>query len=298
MKGDKMNRYKRAVSLVLIFIMLTACAVPALADNSSSRAVIGADLSDEQIDTVYSYFGFPRGSVWEMKVTNAEEREYLQSFVDNSVIGSKSISCVFLQLMPEGSGIDISCVNIGWCTPEIYSSALITAGVTDIKIIVAAPFEVSGTAALTGIYKAYEDITGIKLGDDVKLASTQELTVGGELAEEIGGSDTAAIINELKLILDETRKMSDDELKAEIKRIAALYNVNLSDSQLRQLTELCRSLEKLDTDGITQRVENVKETITKVVEAKDKLVDFFGKVQNFFVELGNFIDRVKAFFDK
>ncbi len=42
----------------------------------------------------------------------------------------------------------------------MYISALATAGITDARIIVASPFEVSGTAALTGVYKAYEDMTG------------------------------------------------------------------------------------------------------------------------------------------
>lgn len=50
--------------------------------------------------------------------------------------------------------------HITYCTSQMYISALATAGITDAKITVTAPFDVSGTAALTGVYKAYEDITG------------------------------------------------------------------------------------------------------------------------------------------
>ena len=63
--------------------------------------------------------------------------------------------------------MDVTTSNITWCTPEMYISALATAGITDAKVVVAAPFEVSGTAALTGVYKAYEDMTGKKLDQKI-----------------------------------------------------------------------------------------------------------------------------------
>lgn len=128
----------------------------------------------------------------------------------------------------------------------MYISALATAGITDAKVVVAAPFEVSGTAALTGVYKAYEDMTGKKLDDVAKLVSTQELTITGELANEIGTMDSTSIVNDLKLMLDETKNMTDDQIKQEIIEIAKQYNVTLTDAQINQLITLCRSLEKLD----------------------------------------------------
>ena len=46
--------------------------------------------------------------------------------------------------------------NINWVTDAMYTNALITAGVKDAEIQITAPFKVSGTAALTGLMKAYE----------------------------------------------------------------------------------------------------------------------------------------------
>ena len=204
---------KKILSVLLAVLCLTALATPAYAELNQSRAVIGADLNDEQIAAVYQAFGVSRGSVIELKVTNQEERQYLEGYVDSAIIGTRSISSVYVELLPEGSGMDVTTSNITWCTPEMYISALATAGVTDAKVVVAAPFEVSGTAALTGIYKAYEDMTGKKLDDLAKLVSTQELTITGELAEEIGSMDSTAIVNDLKLMLDETAKMSDEEIR-------------------------------------------------------------------------------------
>ena len=273
--------------------MAVGMIVPAYAENIQSRAVIGADLTDDQIAAVYNAFGIKRGDAIELRVTNGEERQWLQGYVDESLIGTRSISCVYVELLPEGSGMDVTTSNITWCTGEVYISALATAGITDARIIVAAPFEVSGTAALTGVYKAYEDMTGKKLDDLAKLVSTQELTITGELANEIGGMDSTSIVNDLKLMLDETQKMTDDEIRAEIIDIAGRYNVSLTNTQIQQLIDLCRSLEGLDADSLKARVEEVQGTLQKVSDAKTKVVGFVETVKKVVTSVSSFFDRIK-----
>ena len=217
---------KKVISLILCVLMLGSCM--AFADTiEGSRTVIGADLDADDIAYVYKEFGISQGDVKELTVTNAEEREYLKGLVDESLIGTKSISCVYIEALADGKGLDVQVKNITWCTPDMYMNAMVTAGITDANVKIVAPFDVSGTAALTGIYKAYEDITGKKLDEDAKLVGTQELTVTAELAEEIGSADSAAIVNQLKLILDETKNMTDDQLREEIKKIAEEYDVKI-----------------------------------------------------------------------
>ncbi len=284
---------KKLITILLIIVMAVGMIVPAYAENIQSRAVIGADLTDDQIAAVYNVFGIKRGDAIELRVTNGEERQWLQGYVDESLIGTRSISCVYVELLPEGSGMDVTTSNITWCTGEMYISALATAGITDARIIVAAPFEVSGTAALTGVYKAYEDMTGKKLDDLAKLVSTQELTITGELANEIGGMDSTSIVNDLKLMLDETQKMTDDEIRAEIIDIAGRYNVSLTNTQIQQLIDLCRSLEGLDADSLKARVEEVQGTLQKVSDAKTKVVGFVETVKKVVTSVSSFFDRIK-----
>ena len=284
---------KKIFSLLLALLLVAGMAVPAYADVNQSRAVIGADLSDEQVEAVYGMFGIRRGDAIELKMTNAEERTYLEGYVDNSLIGTRSISCVYVELLPAGSGMSVTTSNINWCTGEMYISALATAGITDASIIVAAPFEVSGTAALSGVYKAYEDMTGKKLDDLAKLVSTQELTVTGELAAQIGAMDSTAIVNELKLMLDVTQTMSDDEIRAEIREIASRYNVNLTNTQVEQLLSLCRSLEGLDAESLKARVQDVQNTLQKVSDAKTKVVGFVQGVKKVVDSVSGFFDKIK-----
>ena len=284
---------KKLITILLIIVMAVGMIVPAYAENIQSRAVIGADLTDDQIAAVYNAFGIKRGDAIELRVTNGEERQWLQGYVDESLIGTRSISCVYVELLPEGSGMDVTTSNITWCTGEMYISALATAGITDARIIVASPFEVSGTAALTGVYKAYEDMTGKKLDDLAKLVSTQELTITGELANEIGGMDSTSIVNDLKLMLDETQKMTDDEIRAEIIDIAGRYNVSLTNTQIQQLIDLCRSLEGLDADSLKARLEEVQSTLLKVFDAKTKVVGFVETVKKVVTSVSSFFDRIK-----
>ena len=274
-------------------IFVFSMSLTAYADEIQSRAVIGADLNDEQIGSVYGMFGTEQGETIELYVTNAEERQYLEGYVDDAVIGTRSISCVYIELLPEGSGMDVTTSNITWCTGEMYISALATAGITDARIIVASPFEVSGTAALAGVYKAYEDMTGKKLDELVKLVSTQELTITGELADEIGSMDSTSIVNELKLMLDQTKNMSDEEIRAVILEISERYGVKLTETQIKQLISLCRSLEGLDAESLKTRVEEVQGTLQKVSDAKTKVVGFVEKVKVVIGSVSGFFEKIQ-----
>ena len=285
-------KMKKLIS-ALLAVCLLAGAVPALAvDAGEARAVIGANLTDEQIADVYKNFGISRGNVTELRVTNADERKYLSGYVDDSVIGTNSISCVYIEVLDEGEGLDVTTSNINWCTSQMYVSALATAGITDAKIIVAAPFEVSGTAALTGVYVAYEDITGEKLDETAKLVSTQELTLTAELADKIGSYDSVEIVNELKLLLGETRNMTDEQLRAEIVSIASDLGVTLTDTQINQLISLCRSLEKLNPDELKAKVESVQNTIAKLGQAKETVSNFLTGVKNVWNSIVDFFKNI------
>ena len=285
-------KMKKLIS-ALLAVCLLAGAVPALAvDAGEARAVIGANLTDEQIADVYKNFGISRGDVTELRVTNADERKYLSGYVDDSVIGTNSISCVYIEVLDEGEGLDVTTSNINWCTSQMYVSALATAGITDAKIIVAAPFEVSGTAALTGVYMAYEDITGEKLDETAKLVSTQELTLTAELADKIGSYDSVEIVNELKLLLGETRNMTDEQLRAEIVSIASDLGVTLTDTQINQLISLCRSLERLNPDELKAKVESVQNTIAKLGQAKETVSNFLTGVKNVWNSIVDFFKNI------
>lgn len=261
-------------------------------DESEERVTMGADLTETQREAVYADFGIEEGSVTELSVTNAEERVYLEGLVPDGKIGSVALSCIYIKTMPEGSGLTIELHNINYCTESMYKSALTTAGIADAAVIVSAPFPVSGTGALTGAYKAYEDITGTSLSDLAKSVGAEELVVTGELAEYIGSDDATEMINELKGMLDLTVEMTDDEVRTEIQKLADMYNVSLTDSQVEQVLKLVRSLEGLDADELQDKLVGIAKAAQTVNAAGETVSAVVDSVKGFFSSVGTFFTNV------
>jgi uncharacterized protein YpuA (DUF1002 family) len=153
-KSEEHMMKKLLTGALLVVMMLTFFAASALAvAPGEARVTLGADLTDDEIDQIYEDFGLERGAVTEITVTNDEERAYLAGLVPDRKIGSVALSCIYITTLDEGSGISVTTNNINWCTVDMYVNALVTAGVEDARVMVSAPFDVSGTAALTGVYK-------------------------------------------------------------------------------------------------------------------------------------------------
>ena len=290
---------KRAIALILILALMLPVMAASATDSLNVRVVVGADLTDEQINQVYASFGRTRGSVTELIMTNEMEHGYLDGSVDASVIGTRSVSCVYVEKRAAGTGLEVSTTkNITYFTPEMYISVLTTAGITDARIIIDAPFEVSGTGALAGIYYAYENLTGKTLGELQTAASSQELTVTGDLASAIGSADAEDIVSDVKDVLGQTADMTDEELKSFLQAICTQYNVSLSDEQINELISLCRSLESLDEAGLLEKVTEMQGTIGKVSDAATGIMGFFRAVKNVISAISDFFTKIKTVFGK
>lgn len=80
-----------------------------------------------------------------LRITKDMEHQYLDESLGSSVVGSHSLSSVLLIPQESGAGLTVETHNINYCTIAMYRNALLTAGVQDAKVIVAAPMPISGT---------------------------------------------------------------------------------------------------------------------------------------------------------
>lgn len=285
---------KKFIAAVLAIAASFTLFLPAAlaVDAGEERVTMGADLTDRQREAVYQDFGIEEGAIKELTVTNAEERSYLEGLVPDGKIGSVALSCIFIKTLEEGSGLSIELHNINYCTEDMYINALTTAGISDASVIVSAPFPVSGTGALTGAYKAYEDITGTSLSDLAKAAGAEELVITGELAEYIGSEDATQMISELKSMLDKTQDMTDDEVRAEIRNLAEMYNVSLTSAQLEQVLSLVRKLEGLDADELQEQLVGIAKAAQTANKASEVASKVYEDVKGFFASVGSFFSGV------
>lgn len=275
-------KLKKVIAMFLAVLLgLTALSGFAMADGQS-RVVLGEDLTNKQEAAMLDYFGVDAGEVKTLYLTHDEEVAWLGALLPADKLGKRALSSIYIKEAAEGSGLNIKTKNINWVTPEMYMAALTTAGIVDADIRIAAPAKVSGTAALAGVCKAYEDITGITLSRDAKEVAAQELVLTGQLSDFLGATDAATLVNQLKSMLDQVKGMSDDEIRSLIRQAAEDNSVSLNDAQVEQLLNLVKRLASLDIDPdlLLQQTQQLKALTDKLGGLQDSTKGFAGWISN------------------
>ena len=244
-------------SIVLGFALAACCVMPAMAD--SRRVVtLGADLTQDQQNTMLKYFGVNADSVDIIYINNNDERKHLGSYVPLEQIGTKTFSCALVAPTTKG-GIQVKTANLSWVTCNMIASTLSTSGVTNCQVVAASPFEVSGTGALTGVIMAYETASDVTLDESKKELANEELVATGNLADEVGQSKATAVINETKLQVIENNITDISEITNIVNNISNDYDVTISDDQSEEIAGLMQKIAEQEYD-ITQ----LKATLERV----------------------------------
>lgn len=286
-----MKYIKKKLALVMALVMAMSVSITgtAFAADGDAYLALGSNLSDEEKATVLSLLGVSDTNDYNIiYVTNAEEHQYLDKYVSSDQIGTRALSSVLIK-ENGGSSINVTTHNIGYCTEDMYRNALATAGLSGADVVVAGPFEISGTAALVGTIKAYENMTGEDVGDEVIEGSVDEITTTGEVGEEIGDTDAAEqIIADVKEDLANNPDMSDSELEEAIRDAAEEAGIELSDSTLQKIKEMLQNLQGLDIDwdNLKQQSSSILEDLKGVVDA-DKAEGFINRIIAWFKSLFN-----------
>lgn len=250
---------------------------------------LGSDLTKEQREQMLDLFHIPdQDSVKIVYVTNEEEREYLKGMVSEDKIGTKAISSAYVEILGENQKIQVETYNIDWVSKEMLANALVTAGVENAKVIAAAPFAVSGTAALTGVMKAFEAASGKDIPKEAKSAANEELVVTGQLGEELGEDKAAAFIKEVKERIVKDRIKDPEEIKRVIVEVAARLNIKLSESQINSIIDLMKKIANLDLDiqKIRDQLSNMAEGLDQIKKAVDENKGLLQRI----------IDMLRSFF--
>ncbi|WP_394863525.1 DUF1002 domain-containing protein, partial [Paraclostridium bifermentans] len=193
-------KFKQRVSTLALTGMIIASSSAIVFADQTNVITLGENLTPQQKEDMLKYFNAPKGSYEEITINNQEEKEALKGIAPPSVVGNRTISCSYVQPTKTGSGINVQTANLTWVTASMLSNALVTAGMQDANVIAAAPFNVSGTGALTGVMKAFEDATGKPLDPEKKKLANQELMVTGAIAgkDGVGQEKAAAAVNDIK----------------------------------------------------------------------------------------------------
>lgn len=261
---------------------------------------LGADLTAEQQAVVLAALGVNADDLASYNVTyvtNAEEHQYLDSYIDSSKIGTKAWSSVVIVKRDKGYGIKISTSNINYCTIGMYKNALVTAGIEDADIIVAGPKPIAGTAALVGIFKAYTEISGGELSEENIDTALNELVLTGQLESTTGATadEIEGMVAYLKQQVAAGALTDENSISEAIDDACDQFDVTLTDEEKSDLIDLLLKIKDLDLD--------VDSLLTQAQSIYDKLADMGidtsvgsgigAKLSEFFSGIA---DAIKSFF--
>lgn len=272
-----MKKSKKIIPFVVTLSLFASC-LPMVAKADSSKVVtLGANLSDEQKNDMYEYFGTSADKVETIEVTNDDERKYMEGIATESQIGTRTYSCSYVE-PTESGGIQVKTANLTFVTSSMIASTLTTSGVENCNVVAASPIEVSGTGALTGIMMAYETASGETLDEGQKEAATEELVTTGELADAIGQEEATDLMNNIKQEVIEEGITDKDEIQDVVEDNADNLNITLTQEQLDKIVALMEKISQYDYD---------------VKALKDTLENLAGKSEGFFAKIWN---SIKGFF--
>ncbi len=256
---------------------------------------LGEDLTSQQKNTVMEYFQeWTNGkSLQYISVSNQEERSYLEGVVDDELIGSRAISSAYCELLDKGKGIEVQTENITAITPFMYANALVTAGIEDARVVVAAPFEVSGTAALTGIIKAFETASGENLKEENKTTAHEEMAETSELGDRIGQEDAGKLIFEVKKKVVAEDISDPEEIRKIILEISADLNIKLSEEDINRIVVLMQKIQQLNISAgqLGSQMQNLERKLDELQNSGEEAV---GLLKKLLAALENLITSIKS----
>lgn len=258
---------KRSMIVAALCSMCLALSnpIPAMAD-ASKVVTLGADLTDEQKNTMMKYFKADASQVQIITVNNQDERNYLGKYISSAQIGTRTLSCAYVKPTQSG-GIKVRTANLNYVTCNMLANALSTAGVSNCEAVAACPYEVSGTGALTGVMMAYETASGKQLDSTKKDLATKEVVVTGDVAQQVGGDNATNIINQAKLQIIGDNVQNADEIYNIVNNIAIQNNVSLSSDELNTITALLQEIvqQNYEIQEMKQTLESIQKNLDKTM---------------------------------
>ncbi|SER81539.1 DUF1002 domain-containing protein [Salisediminibacterium halotolerans] len=284
----KNNPILTSLLLVAAACLAFGSAVSADAAPGDEIVTLGEDLNEEQRSALLNEMDADEDEVLIVTVSNEEEHEYLGDYISAGVIGSNALSSSKITILEDGEGLDVESNKIDWVTDGMYANALITAGVKDADVYVTAPFDVSGTGALTGLLKAYEASTDEVIPEEQKDVANEEMVKTAELGDEYGTEDATELMIQIKEAVADEDVDTAEDLRQLIDEKADEVGIDLTEEEREGLVSLFERMKDLDIDwdSVRDQIDSIRDNIADIVDSEEaqglirSFLNFFEEVIN------------------
>jgi len=156
LRQKTVGQHRLMAILAMLAIMLTALAHPVTATGQERIVALGESNDESQRAEVLRFLDATE-SDQVVTVTVDETVQAMDGVFDLAGIDT-AYSSTALTCDPVGTGITVSTRNIEVIPPELYALTLLTAGMSDVQLAVAAPDNAPalGMTAMTGVFKTWQ----------------------------------------------------------------------------------------------------------------------------------------------
>ncbi|OZS77942.1 hypothetical protein CF394_09310 [Tetzosporium hominis] len=293
--------------LIMLLAILLLAPFTAFADGENQEVideklgvpivVYGANLTAEQKTSVQKALNVSESSTVEEITVTGED---LATYIKDGNPSARMFSSAKITRTDEGKGLVISIVtpdNITQVTNDMYANAMLTAGIENATVEVAAPSPVTGHSALVGIYKAYE-ASGEKLDSERTDVANEELSVATVLSEEAGidQEKVSELLTEIKKQIAEQNPATREDVEQIVNDQLSNLQIELSEQDRQLLIDLMDRIRQLDIDFSqwSTQLEDLSKSIQDQIGSITENEGFWNGVRNFFNDL---ISSIRSLFN-
>lgn len=179
----------RLLAILTLLVIIWPARLESVGATDQARTIsLGESNTQAQQDQVLDFLGAAETDQV-VTVTVDETVQSMGTLFDVSGIDT-AYSSTAMTCTTEGSGIEVTTRNIKFIPPEVYALALLTAGMSDVQLAVAAPDDAPalGMTAMTGVFRTWDMASCSGSGSDPvrRQLALEELALIAGIGQESG----------------------------------------------------------------------------------------------------------------
>jgi uncharacterized protein YpuA (DUF1002 family) len=249
-KGGRQDRLLIVFATLAILLSTLPGSAAATTTEQARTVAIGESNNQMQRDEILDFLG-ATDTDQVVTVTVDETVQSMGGVFDVSGIDT-AYSSTALSCRPEGSGIEVTTRNIEVIPPELYALALLTAGMSDVELAVAAPNDAPalGMTAMTGVFKTWGMTPCSGAGGDPvrRQLALEELALIAEIGQEPGAvrQTTLVVFEAQREVIGE--QVTTDQLDAIVASRAEAADLDLGDEDQAAIVDFLDRLSGAEID--------------------------------------------------
>lgn len=290
----------------IVSTFMFGMATPVFAQSEKTEAVVtlGANLTKSERLQMLDAFGVKANEVKIIDVTNQDIREQLGLDTSKPIpASSQSISSSYVVVKDKG-GINVTTNNLTEVTGSMLANALLTSGVNNADVKADAPFKVTGTAALMGILKGFEDASGEELSLPKKEAAREEISLTNNLSnaktkdgQTLGKDEAAVVVNDIKTDVIKDKPKNDEEIGKIVNNVTNNYNILLTQGQQEQTIKFMSKINDLDYNygAMKESLNQMNDKLQQILKDTGKQLEESGLLEKALNGIKNVLVDIKDF---